>query len=70
MTDLAFAVALPLPVGAGLAVGIDIDTGELQEAWCARPAAVPANARFAAAAGVAMPFAGESFDLAIFSWSL
>ena len=56
--------------GAALAVGIDIDTAELQEARCARPESVPASVHFASGAGVAIPFVREAFDLAVFSWSL
>jgi ubiquinone/menaquinone biosynthesis C-methylase UbiE len=56
--------------GAALAAGIDIDLEELGKAPGARPGPVPAAVCFAAAASETMPFANESFDLAIFTWSL
>lgn len=55
---------------AGLVVGMDIDMDELRNAKNTRPEAVSAKVCFAAAAGEAMPFVNELFNLAIFSWSL
>lgn len=55
---------------AGLVVGMDIDMDELPNAKSTRPEAVSAKVCFAAAAGEAMPFVNEFFNLAIFSWSL
>jgi ubiquinone/menaquinone biosynthesis C-methylase UbiE len=55
---------------ARLAVGMDIDTDDLRNAESTRPEAVSAKVCFAAAAGEAMPFVNELFNLAVFSWSL
>jgi len=55
---------------AALAAGIDIDLDELRNAPGTRPEAVSARVCFAAAATEAIPFACESFNLAIFTWSL
>jgi hypothetical protein len=51
-------------------IDIDLDIERLREAKSAYPETGPARVCFAAAAGVAMPFVPEFFDLAIFSWSL
>ncbi len=55
---------------AGFVVGSDIKMEKLQSARIAQPEAVSAKVCFAAARGEAMPFANETFNLAIFSWSL
>jgi ubiquinone/menaquinone biosynthesis C-methylase UbiE len=55
---------------AGLAAGVDIDLDELHRAPGTRPEAVSARVCFAAAATEAIPFASQSFNLAIFTWSL
>jgi len=55
---------------AGLVVGLDIDKDELRNARSTRPGAVSAKVCCTAAAGEAMPFVNELFNLAIFSWSL
>lgn len=55
---------------AELAVGIDVDVDDLQDAKSRHPEADPAEAFFAASEGEALPFVSEQFDLALFSWSL
>jgi len=55
---------------AGLAVGMDIDMDELRNASSVRPESVSSQVCFAAASGEAVPFVNDSFNLAIFSWSL
>lgn len=55
---------------ARLVVGMDIDTDDLRNAESTRPEVVSAKVCFAAAAGEAMPFVNEMFNLALFSWSL
>jgi ubiquinone/menaquinone biosynthesis C-methylase UbiE len=55
---------------AGLGVGMDSDTDKLRKATSTRSEVVSAKVCFASAAGEAMPFVNEFFNLAIFSWSL
>jgi ubiquinone/menaquinone biosynthesis C-methylase UbiE len=55
---------------ASLVAGSDIDLTRLRNAQMARPEGVSTQVYFTAAQGEAMPFANETFDLAIFSWSL
>jgi ubiquinone/menaquinone biosynthesis C-methylase UbiE len=54
---------------AACAAGIDVDLEELRRAPDAHPEGISAKVCFAAAASEAMPFASESFDLALFTWS-
>ena len=55
---------------ADLVAGIDVEMEDLRSAISARPGAVSAKVCFAAAAGGAIPFVDELFNLALFSWSL
>lgn len=55
---------------ASFVIGTDVDMEKLRIARLAHPEAVPARVNFAAARGEAMPFPDETFDLAVFSWSL
>ena len=59
-----------LAQSAGFALGVDLDVAELRKAASTHPAAVSPKVSFVEAAGEAMPVMDESFDLAIFSWSL
>jgi ubiquinone/menaquinone biosynthesis C-methylase UbiE len=54
---------------AEFVVGTDIDMDDLRNAKSTPPEAVSAKVCFAAAAGEAMPFVDELYNLAIFSWS-
>ena len=55
---------------AELTVGTDIDMDDLRNASSVRPGSVSSQVCFAAASGEAVPFVNDSFNLAIFSWSL
>ena len=50
--------------------GVDPDLEKLRRALCARPPALAAKANFALSLAEALPFADNSFGLAIMSWSL
>ena len=55
---------------ADLVVGTDIDIESLQSAYAERPDVMRAQVGFIAGVGEALSFPDETFDLAIFSWSL
>ena len=55
---------------ADLVVGTDITIEYLQSAYAERPDVMRAQVGFAAVQGEALSFPDETFDLAIFSWSL
>ena len=55
---------------AGFVVGSDIKMEKLRSARIAQPEAISAKVCFAASRGETIPFANETFNLAIFSWSL
>ncbi len=51
-------------------IGADIELSKLRAAQSARPEALSAKVHFTAAQAETLPFVSESFDLALFSWSL
>lgn len=55
---------------ADLVVGADIAVEALQIAFAERPDVIRATVGFTATGGEALAFADETFDLAIYSWSL
>jgi ubiquinone/menaquinone biosynthesis C-methylase UbiE len=56
--------------GKNKVIGSDVKLDELGKAQLARPKTAEGKVFFTAAEGQALPFPGETFDLAIFSWSL
>ena len=55
---------------AGYHIGLDLDLTSLGQARRNRPVAMSIRVDFAAAQAGALPFAHQSFDLVLFSWSL
>lgn len=55
---------------AGHLIGVDIQLSQLQAAQIARPEALSTKVDFTASQAGMLPFINESFDLALFSWSL
>jgi ubiquinone/menaquinone biosynthesis C-methylase UbiE len=54
----------------GQIVGVEIERDDLRLATIDRPSDLAAKAVFANADSIYLPFAKETFDLAILSWSL
>jgi ubiquinone/menaquinone biosynthesis C-methylase UbiE len=54
----------------GHAVGIEVEMNDLRMATIDRPSDLAEKVVFANADSIHLPFAKESFDLAILSWSL
>ena len=50
--------------------GVDTELPKLKRALEGRPPALAANTHFALSSADALPFADDSFGLAIFAWSL
>jgi ubiquinone/menaquinone biosynthesis C-methylase UbiE len=55
---------------ADLVVGADTAVEALQSAYAERPDVIRAQFGFTTTSGEALAFADETFDLAIYSWSL
>jgi ubiquinone/menaquinone biosynthesis C-methylase UbiE len=55
---------------ADLVVGADIPVDALQSAYTESPDVIRAQVGFTATRGETLAFADETFDLAIYSWSL
>lgn len=51
-------------------IGVDIQLSQLRAAQIARPETLATKVNFTAGQARMLPFANESFDLALFSWSL
>lgn len=59
-----------LEEGAGEVIGLDIKIEELQRAYLSLSENKSSKMYFTAGKGEALPFPSETFDLAVFGWSL
>jgi ubiquinone/menaquinone biosynthesis C-methylase UbiE len=63
-------LALRYGAACRVIVGVEISADLIMRAVAARPRSAGNRFKFLRASGVALPFAADSFDLALFSWSL